>query len=69
MKKYGLILLLAMPFFAASVYAGNIRYGYNPQGEYVPVEIDGKKVEYGYNPQGATIRKASMSRPGLVMIE
>ena len=48
MKNLALILC----FLPVLAYAADITYGYNPHGEYVPVEIDGKKVEYGYNAHG-----------------
>lgn len=52
MKKIFLSLCLTA-LLASQAYAqNNIKYGYNPKGEYVPIEIDGKKIEYGYNPRG-----------------
>ena len=45
-------LICVSAFLASAAFAGDIRYGYNNQGEYVPIEIDGQRVEYGYNNQG-----------------
>ena len=47
-----LSVFFAFVLSTASAIAGNIIYGYNAQGDYVPIEIDGQKVEYGYNAQG-----------------
>ena len=47
-------LLWVTAFFliASSTYAGDIRYGYNGQGNYVPIEVNNQRIEYGYNGQG-----------------
>ena len=42
------ILIFATSF----VQAQDIEYGYNMQGQYVPIAIGGEKIEYGYNMQG-----------------
>ena len=33
-------------------YSQDVEYGYNMQGQYVPVAIGGERIEYGYNMQG-----------------
>ena len=35
-----------------SAFGDDIHYGYNAQGEYVPMQIDGQRVHYGYNAHG-----------------
>ena len=47
--KYVVLLALV---FSCSAYAGDIEYGYNTKGDYVPVAINGKRIEYGYNTKG-----------------
>lgn len=47
-----LFFLLSALLFTSPSFAGNIRYGYNSRGEYVPTEIDGQNVDYGYNSRG-----------------
>ena len=51
MKKilYTAVILIFATGFAQ---AQDIEYGYNMQGQYVPVAIGGEKIEYGYNMQG-----------------
>ena len=51
MKKFlcGLALVLMT---AGNAAAGNIQYGYNGNGDYVPTSINGQRVEYGYNGNG-----------------
>ena len=44
---YFAALLLSFP-----ASAGNVRYGYNAQGEYVPMQVEGKDIRYGYNAKG-----------------
>ncbi|MBO6290345.1 MAG: hypothetical protein J6N45_08500, partial [Alphaproteobacteria bacterium] len=51
MKKFLMIFAVAM-LWTNLAKAGNIEYGYNAQGLYVPIKIDGQKVDYGYNSQG-----------------
>lgn len=46
------IVFVSLVFFTEAAKAGNIVYGYNAHGDYVPTEIDGKKVTYGYNAHG-----------------
>lgn len=29
-----------------------IQYGYNAQGDYVPMSVGGQRIHYGYNPYG-----------------
>ena len=40
-------LMVALP-----VLAGSIQYGYNANGDYVPISINGQRVQYGYNAHG-----------------
>ena len=46
------LFVVSFLFVANQAFAGNIRYGYNAKGDYVPTEIDNKQVEYGYNAKG-----------------
>lgn len=48
--KYNLLIWIFM-FTITSTFAGNIQYGYNAQGDYVPTSINGNQVQYGYNAQ------------------
>lgn len=38
------IVFVSLVFFTEAAKAGNIVYGYNAHGDYVPTEIDGKKL-------------------------
>ena len=51
MKKI-FCLFINMVIFVSVAYAGNIQYGYNAQGDYVPTSIGGSRINYGYNAQG-----------------
>lgn len=42
------LMLLTISF----VQAQNVEYGYNMQGQYVPIAIGEEEIEYGYNMQG-----------------
>ena len=50
MKKFLLIALSIL--FISPVFADNIQYGYNAQGDYVPTSVGGNRIQYGYNAQG-----------------
>ena len=52
MSKYKWWVAAVVTLAAFTAQAGDIRYGYNAKGEYVPVEIDGQQVDYGYNAKG-----------------
>ena len=45
-------LILVFALNTTAVRAGNIQYGYNARGEWVPVSVDGERIEYGYNARG-----------------
>ena len=47
-----LLCVATVLLITSSVYAGNIRYGYNGRGDYVPVEVNNQRVEYGYKGRG-----------------
>lgn len=34
-----------------------IQYGYNAQGNFVPVSVGGQRIHYGYNPYGEFVPK------------
>ena len=51
MKKI-ICLIFTIIFFTSISFAGNVKYGYNAKGQYVPTSIDGKRVKYGYNAKG-----------------
>ena len=48
----GIIFILNI-FIQQANYAGNIQYGYNPDGSYAPQSINGQRIQYGYNPDGS----------------
>ena len=46
-EMYKVFLYLAVVFFVfGNANAGDIKYGYNNRGDYLPVEVNDKKVEY-----------------------
>lgn len=47
-----LSLFFIICFSVSIAIAENIQYGYNANGEYVPVSVGNKKVEYSYNARG-----------------
>ena len=51
MKKV-IISAVLFTFSMLAVQAGNINYGYNAQGDYVPTSIKGERIQYGYNARG-----------------
>lgn len=48
----GIIFILNI-FIQQANYAGNIQYGYNPDGSYAPQSINGQRIQYGYNSDGS----------------
>ncbi|MCM1003579.1 MAG: hypothetical protein NC408_04485 [Candidatus Gastranaerophilales bacterium] len=50
MQKF--VCLLASLLLAIPVFADNINYGYNSQGQYVPISVGNQRINYGYNAQG-----------------
>ena len=48
----GIIFILNI-FIQQANYAGNIQYGYNPDGSYAPQSVGGQRIQYGYNPNGS----------------
>ena len=50
--KYFVLIFCALMISGNNALAGNIEYGYNGRGDYVPLAIDGERVEYGYNGRG-----------------
>ena len=52
MKKILLTLFSFFIFCIVPVFAGNIQYGFNAQGDYVPQSIGDQRVQYGFNSQG-----------------
>ncbi len=51
MKKIN-ILFVIFSFFIPAVNATDIQYGYNAQGDYVPMSVGNNTINYGYNAQG-----------------
>ena len=51
MKRF-IVLLLFVAITTISVFAEDIKYGYNAHGDYVPTSINGKSIKYGYNAHG-----------------
>ena len=49
MKKFILCLFVCS---ILPVNGAEIRYGYNAQGQYVPVQVGNERVKYGYNAYG-----------------
>ena len=47
-----IFIFLTALLLTGVAYAGNIEYGYNANGDYVPTKINGKRVDYGYNANG-----------------
>ena len=56
--KRFLILLLFGFFSTVSVFATDIRYGYNAHGDYVPTSYGTEKIKYGYNAHGEYVPTA-----------
>ena len=52
MHRLLLVFFSIFVFSVSFVFAGDIRYGYNSHGNYVPVSIDGNRINYGYNSHG-----------------
>jgi len=50
MKK--IILLICILLLSNSVFAANVHYGYNAQGDYVPLSVNGQHIQYSYNAAG-----------------
>jgi len=46
------LAFLMLGIFSCPAQAGDIQYGYNAHGNYVPVKIDGENIDYGYNAKG-----------------
>ena len=45
MARFIFTLCFSILILPAAAQAGNIQYGYNAQGDWVPVSIDGEKVK------------------------
>ena len=41
-----------------NAFAGDIKYGYNAKGDYVPTSINGEQIHYGYNAKGDYVPKS-----------
>ena len=53
-KLFTILSIFAFWFFTIiPVLAGNIQYGYNPDGSYAPQSINGQRIQYGYNADGS----------------